>query len=231
MNRLLSLAIALVFAAAPLAVRAQTIISSSYNGTAPGTLFSDAARAGLPGAYTGLNLGQPFSTGAQSYTFTSVVANMTLAVGSSSDLVAGIYSNNSGTPGTLLASLTVPAMTPLTQANYTFTTGSILTFAANSTYWFVVAPSTANTNLVDATWYRGTSGTGLATAALGSNGISLGSWVPDLGSAALSYQVMGSAIPEPSTYAAMAGALTLGFALWQRRRRSGSAAPITVETC
>ena len=219
MKQLRSLAILFIFAAAPFVGRAQSIISSSYNGTTPGVLFADAARAGIPSAYTGLSLAQSFSTGAQSYTFTSAIANMTLAVGSSSDLVAGIYANSSGAPGTLLASLIVPSMTPLAQSNYTFTFGSTLTFNANTTYWFVVGPATSNTNLVDATWYRGTSGTGLATAALNAAGTSLGSWVPDLGSASLSYQVMGTAVPEPSTYAAMAGVLTLGFAVWHRRRR------------
>lgn len=33
-----------------------------------------------------------------------------------------------------------------------------------------------------------------------------------------SLKVSASAIPEPSTYAAMAGALVLGFAVWHRRR-------------
>ena len=203
--------------AAPFSGRAQSIIASSYNGTTPGTLFADAVRASNLGVFSGFGLSQSFATGAQSYSFTSVTANMQLVVGSSNDLFAGIYSDSSGAPGTLLATLTVPSMTLLNQSNFNFTTGSTLNFGANTTYWFVVQPSTSSTTLVDATWYRGTSGTGLATAALNSTGTSFASWVPDLGSASLSYQVSGSAIPEPSTYAALTGALALGFVVWRRR--------------
>ena len=209
----------------PIAGRAQTVIASSYNGTTPGGVpaLGNVARTGGPITFSGLGAGVSFTTGAQNYTFTSVVANLQLLTGSSADLTAGIYSNSSGAPGTLLASLTVPSMTALTQANYTFTTGGTLTFGANTTYWFVVAPTTSNTNLVSATWYNGTSGTGLVTAALNTTGTSFGSWVPDLVSTSLSYQVSGSAIPEPSTYALAIGGLALGFVVWRRRSAIGAA--------
>ena len=36
----------------------------------------------------------------------------------------------------------------------------------------------------------------------------------------------GSAVPEPSTYAAIAGAAMLGFAGWHRRRRAPATAPV-----
>jgi hypothetical protein len=210
---------AFVLLGAPIVLQAQTVIASSYNGTTPGLLFTDVLRASAPlGTYTGLSAGESFTTGAQSYTFSSVVANLRLLVGSSTNLAAGIYSNSGGTPGSLLATLTVPSMTLNSRSNFSFTASTSLTLAASTTYWFVVGPSTSTTSLVDATWYTGTSGTGLATAALNSNGLSLGSWVPDLGSASLSYQINGSAIPEPSTYAMATGAMALGFVVWRRRR-------------
>src|SRR5438132_6680 len=108
---------------APLAGRAQTVIASTYNGTTPGGVpaLGNIARTGSVGVYTGLSAGESFITNGQSYTFNSVVANMLMVTGSSSDLTAGIYSDSSGTPGTLLASLNVPAISALTQNNYTFT--------------------------------------------------------------------------------------------------------------
>jgi len=41
-------------------------------------------------------------------------------------------------------------------------------------------------------------------------------------------QLTISAIPEPSTYAAIAGAAMLGLAVWHRRRRSTSTAMLAV---
>jgi hypothetical protein len=43
----------------------------------------------------------------------------------------------------------------------------------------------------------------------------------------MSIQATASAIPEPSTYAAIAGAAMLGLAVWQRRRRANPVATLT----
>ena len=43
------------------------------------------------------------------------------------------------------------------------------------------------------------------------------------------FSYSASAIPEPSTYAAIFGTAALGFAVWRRRRRAAASAVVTVE--
>jgi len=142
-----------------------------------------------------------------------------------------LYSNGpyeGGSPDTLVETLTGSATPGV--GNYSYVSGAHTALAPNTTYWLVSSNS-------------GTGGAGVATASsatptqeTSSYGWSIGnslvykleypdefydhfeaSFTPPQLFAV--YATSTSPIPEPSTYAMIAGAGTLGVAVWRRRRR------------
>jgi hypothetical protein len=111
--------------------------------------------------------------------------------------------NYSGTPGTQNAAHVI-----------TFSSGSFgenYSVGAGTNYWLVVA--TNNTGAARA-W--GVSSTTLGPSAEFSTLTSTWATLPQAGS--FGGQIAISAVPEPSTYAAIAGAVVLGWTAWRRAR-------------
>lgn len=171
-----------------------------------------------------------FSTGATAATFdfTGVTFAFNHANGSPGALAVDLYATfNASTVaggGTLLASLSLSSGNPAAAGTASFA-GSA-TLQASTTYYLLLssapAPAANNYNYPIAASFNEDAG-GLAGwsifdgswASNGANPWSLYSDVPQF-----SVQASASAIPEPSTYAALAGAAMLGLAAWHRRKRT-----------
>lgn len=74
------------------------------------------------------------------YSLTDVVVRLLPSTGSTnSDLNVGIFSDNSGAPGSEVDALTTStSFTDGSQADYTYDPSSPLTLAGGSTYWLVL---------------------------------------------------------------------------------------------
>jgi hypothetical protein len=132
----------------------------------------------------------------------------------------------------LLSNLSLSSGTPTSAGNSSLS-GSA-TLSASTTYYFAFSANTPtagdNYNLRLAGSHNEDAG-GLAGWSIAN-----GHWYnypnyapnPDelwtLDGSAVQFSIQASAIPEPSTYAAIAGAAMLGLAVWQRRRRTAPAA-------
>ncbi len=211
-----------------------------------GTVALFAAIQSLPAQTTAVsNLGQPtasnnylsigylgssnysrafsFTTGASTVAFSSVTIAMQTAVGSASGLSFSLYSGMIGNvPSGFVASLTGnPA--PLTVGNYIYSAATPPTLQPGLTYWLVGSASstTADTSFQLNTTYSISVDSGnLTDWQIGSgfyfnNGGS--TWT--ISSAYTpQFSVQYSAVPEPSTCAALAGLGALGFTAYRRRR-------------
>ncbi len=173
-----------------------------------------------------------FTTGANvgGYDFTSFTLGFTGTVGSPGSLVVGLYSafdsSNAGSPTGLVTNLSLTSGN-LTSVNSAVFSGST-TLAASTSYYLLLSASSASSSGNYFTYRTAANlnedSGGLAGWTIGNAGYSaLGgnSWDSAGGGAMMSIQA--SAIPEPSTYAAIAGAAMLGLAVWQRRRKSAVA--------
>ncbi|AKV70299.1 hypothetical protein VL20_5471 [Microcystis panniformis FACHB-1757] len=80
--------------------------------------------------------GSSFTTGSSSYNLQSATL-LFQQLTASPNLFVRLYSNSSGTPGTLITSFTNPASITTSLANNTFTLATPYTLAANTTYWLV----------------------------------------------------------------------------------------------
>lgn len=129
--------------------------------TAGGVASANPILSNLPGnsSGTGTNLGigtdladrskaVGLTMGAESLDFISMVAMMS-NTGATVDLIGGIYSNNGGNPGTLLASFTpVSVASGTTAQQFTLTVAGGFTLQANTSYWFLLdGPSFTNSLL------------------------------------------------------------------------------------
>ncbi|MSU48937.1 MAG: PEP-CTERM sorting domain-containing protein [Opitutus sp.] len=176
-----------------------------------------------------------FTTGATASSFDFTGASVTFTTGggsrgSPSGLTFGLFSTFVQADGVSnqLATLTAfGANQPPTTGLATFS-GSA-TLAASTTYYLKLSAPTAGLNNNYGVSESATvNQSGLTGWLIGDssfvyeNGAFLGT------GGATSFSVQASAIPEPSTYAAIAGAAMLGVAGWQRRRRQASTgAPAT----
>lgn len=111
---------------------------------------------------------------------------------------------------------------PSTAGSYTFTAASQV-LAANTTYWIVAGVSSGagsyRWNASTAAGFYETAFTTQPDAFAASNDGGT-SWSVSTGASSNPYlfSVSAVAVPEPSTYAALAGVAALGLALWRRRR-------------
>lgn len=177
-----------------------------------------------------------FTTGASaSFNFSSVTFKFGNATGSPTGLTVGLYSgfdrttsNSDGATG-LIASLSLTSGNPLVAGNSVFSGSTSL--LASTTYYIKLskgAEPAGNMYLLPLASSHNEDGGGLAGWTIGNEHAynmvnfqtgSLTQWGLD-GSTA-QFSIQASAIPEPSTYAAIAGAVMLGFAAWHRRRPLG----------
>jgi hypothetical protein len=205
---------------------ATAFLAAASTGNSQVVLLGNYPSNGSPGtaiAADGTRAAEVFTMPAAAYNVNSVTVPLTDFYGSPELVSLGFYTDGGSGPGSLVGSLlTQPAGSgyngsPLT--DYTFTAGSTVTLAANTTYWMVLG---VPAGFVGWGWSNSL-GTGLATFdhqyASGNNGATYG--IDQ--SINFAYQINASAIPEPSTYAAMAAAASLAFAAWRRRRVRGSA--------
>lgn len=126
--------------------------------------------------------------------------------------VVNFHSNLAGAPGaTVGGNFTMGQMGNL--ADYSFTSGTTLELSANTTYWMVAESQSGSSS------WKGSGATPTGLASFGGYSFTSDSgttWAAHTSSMP-SFAINGSAIPEPSTYAAIAGALAIGFAAYRRR--------------
>lgn len=169
-----------------------------------------------------------FTMPSTSYTLSSVTLRLSgYGSGAADSPAVGIYSDNSGTPGTLVGSLlTNPSPNDGSEANFTFTATSATTLVGSTTYWLKVDEVGTGQYL-----WRGSNPYSIQPSGEATYGVLLtspnsGSTWPTNVSAVVpnlrpTFEITAtSAIPEPSTYAMWAGAIGLLGSFIVRRRRS-----------
>lgn len=184
---------------------AQVTVSNLGNSSAATVTISTAAATPVAGSFT---------TDSATYSLTSVTLHLG-SVDTSSPLTVSIYNDNSGQPGSSLATLS--GASPTSGGYYTFTSTG-LALSANTTFWVAATTSGSGAYWLNTTDDLSQSNTGGATWTIGDDTklFSSGSWNTIPVSALMS--VTATAVPEPGTYAALAGLTALGFVAWRRRR-------------
>jgi hypothetical protein len=173
-----------------------------------------------------------FTTGASasSFNFTGATIAFSNASGAPT-LSVGLYSafdatTHGGTSG-LLTNLSLASGNPLTAGNAVFT--GTATLLPSTTYYLSLSagsPAVGNTFNLPVTSAYGEDAGGLPGWTIANNhwdnytnfSVSPTEWWT-LDPTAPRFSIQASAIPEPSTYAAIAGVAMLGLAMWQRRRK------------
>ncbi len=163
-------------------------------------------------------LGQPFTTGSSSFTLNSVSMEF-VAGGTSTGFAFRLYTAGVGQPGTLLETLT-PSANPNTGGTITFTSTNSTQLDANTSYWVVASVTSTQAARANMTSSTGeTSAYGWTFSDIRYQSANSGaSWATRTTFPRLSITATASAIPEPSTYAALAGVAVLGLAVYRRRR-------------
>lgn len=212
----LSLGWAAIVTAAPLT----DVVFGNLNADGEKTLGATSTLIG-PGAGSEVWIAQGFNTGTSASSLTIQSISLGLAtLSESASATVSIYSNNSGSPGSLLFTSSSVTVTGTTQVRYDFPfSGANLT--ASTGYW--VIPSAG------VQWFQVAASGGSPIAQNGSSYSSLGGIESDTsdivpGDWAVSssrYSISVQAVPEPSTYAL--AALGIGVAGFVRARRRKSA--------
>ncbi len=172
-------------------------------------------------------LAQSFTTDSSSAQFNLISVSLMFyqSVGTIGNFTVTVYGNDSGKPGSVLGTLSGNASPTATFAGQQETyTASGVTLNANTTYWVSWGFSSPND---DGATYIGTPMQDTSATGQWSLGVTRVSF--DFGSswagfaatefpAQISIQASAIAVPEPGTYAAIAGAAALGLAAWRRRR-------------
>ena len=162
--------------------------------------------------------GNKFVNDATSRNLQSITLSMDVAADTSGSFRVELYSNSGSLPGSSLGILTGNG-NPATAGLYTYTPSSTITLNPNTTYW-VVAKVTSG--LGDYSWNYTSTTTHGGTGTLGGFSESFdqgGSWSAENVSFPSMFSVTATAVPEPSSYAAMLGVAALGFGIFNRRFR------------
>lgn len=139
------------------------------------------------------------------------------------ELSLSIYDNNAGIPGIEIGRLIPDA--PLGSGDNRFTPNGLVNLNAGDTYWIVVTASGGSDefDIPESVAWSGDSNlpaTSMDNWAFG-NAMYYIFWSSewDLDANWRNQMAIGAtAVPEPSTYAVLAGAAALGLAVWRRRR-------------
>jgi hypothetical protein len=175
----------------------------------------DATVNGTSNTASNQTLANSFTTGASATNLSSVTLFMANNTGGSGFAV-NLYSDGSGAPGSALESLSGPGA-PSTNGNYNYTSAGTL-LNANSTYWIVATSSVDHFGWGQTSSTTETSSSGWTIGDVGLASTNGGaSWITNTSNVQM-FSVSTTAIPEPGTYAALAGVVALGFAAWRRRR-------------
>jgi hypothetical protein len=176
-----------------------------------------------------------FMTGTTAADFTGVSLTFDIAVGSPGALTFGLYSTFSngsipdhGASNQLTTLTAFGANQPTSGGLVTFSGSGSVTLAAGTTYYLKLSADsvpTSGNNYFAVPVTNSTGQTGLSSWTIGdSSSYGNGSFY-NASFSLPSFSVQAtevSAVPEPSTYAAIAGAAMLGFAAWRRRNRKNS---------
>ena len=207
---------ALFFACA--ITRAQTVVmvsnlSQPGNGSVPVAYYPPD-----DGPASHYDAAQGFTTGPAA----SLLQAITLSVGggSGSGFSVALYSDASGLPGSLIETLN-GSSSPASAGSYSYTSGGSAILTANTSYWWIAsvpdgAGSFLGFNLNSTNSTSETSAFGWTAGDVFRQQQNGGGWGPS--GQPLLFSVSASAIPEPGTYAAWAGAAVLGLAVVRRRR-------------
>jgi len=174
-----------------------------------------------PGAGSEVWIAQGFNTGTSTSTLSIQSISLGLAtLSESTSATVSIYSDNSGSPGSLLFTSSAVAVTGTTQVRYDFPfSGANLT--ANTGYWAIPSAGVQWFQVAAAggtpIGLNGSSYSGLGAIESDTTAIVPGEWF----SSSARYSISVQAVPEPSTYAL--AALGLGAAGIVRARRRKSA--------
>lgn len=178
--------------------------------------------SGSPGNFTYYFAGQTFTTGSSASTLDSITLSFNDGSYSANVFQLSLWSDNSGSLGSQIEILSGEA-NPRIGSTYTYTSGASTALAANTTYWWV-ATNTSNGAIFELNYTSDTSEDPGAAA-----GWSIGD-VRHTGSSndgSINFSTTGApfqfsvaatlAVPEPSTYALLAGLMVLGICVWRRR--------------
>ncbi len=171
--------------------------------------------------------GSSFTTGSSSYNLQSATL-LFQQLTASPNLFVRLYSNSSGTPGTLITSFTNPASITTSLANNTFTLATPYTLAANTTYWLV---SGVSDNVGNYQWGYTTSyaQTGLPGWTIGDGYVESnnqgGGWTSFPTDGPYQFSLEGTtstpptSVPEPGSVVALLGLGGLGLASSLKKRK------------
>lgn len=157
------------------------------------------------------------TTGSTDLQFDSMQAYLTYNGGVPQNLIGGIYANNAGSPGSLLAAFAPLTIAPKTVSLFTFTAN--YTLSANTSYWFSLTSTSAVWNAYSpASLLTVASGiTSLGYKVSGNNGVS---WSNNGTSNAVQInatEITSNAnVPEPETMWLLMPAVA---GLWMANRR------------
>lgn len=211
LSRILLVASALVVSA--FTAQAQTQLST-FTAPSDGAFQAGNVIYGLGGAVT-------FTTGSSAYTLNSVSIRLVTANPVDQTYSPKLLTTSGGVPSGP-AVFTDFVLTSSVANVFTFTAQSTYELSPDTTYAFAIRGSNV------AEWEQKTLGSYTSTSGWTAGGFSQSgndiTWsaLDTRFSGTFSVDATASAIPEPSTYAAMAGACALSLAVW-RRSRQGTA--------
>jgi PEP-CTERM motif len=215
LSRLAPVVAAALMVSAAGAARADVTVFTNSSGSPS---FSDEMYFDVGGSGSGSPknqvLGMPFTAGATADLADALLA-LSYQLGTNGPITLYLESNASGQPGTILATLTQVGSIPSAAGLVTFDYGGApVALVSGTQYWLVaVQPDSSTTDR----WYLSNADTG--ATAYNEVGNATGPWTLLSDESVSAFQVDGSAVPEPSTWAMMLlGFAGLGFVGWRGRR-------------
>lgn len=162
-------------------------------------------------------LGQAFTTSAEAQSFLLDKVALGITSGSYSNFTVNLRANGSNNmPGNILATLN--GSDDFSGANPSYTASNVI-LDPLTTYWVTWGFSGEGHYQIGSTTQTGSGGWELGSkyAASFNEGLT---WLESSPGNYFNVEITATAIPEPSTYAALAGLGALGLALWRRRQGS-----------
>lgn len=202
--------------------QAQVTLVSNLDQTTSGS--GDVYVSGFGGNFTRFYAAQTFTTGSASATLASIDVSFSQMNFSNTTFSLRLFSNAGSQPGSSIETLS--GSTSPSDGVFSYTSSGSTVLAPNTTYWWVASSST-NGVIFHPTFTASqseTSSYGWTIGNVGYTGSTTSpSSLPTFSSISTPFQFSVSAvsaIPEPSTYAALAGLVVLGTAVAIRRRRT-----------